>query len=229
MPGTRCRRWLARPGRLGALAAACALLAACDTHPAPPLSVAGLAAARAFREYTVYWAGPSVGGTPLTAADPPTDFYAPVGFTMYYGDCEGRGQLHDGGCLFPLKIATSIYSQRSDPSEYPLRRLHLHGVPAVQYNHGRSIEVYTDRMGVVITADTATRAMLAAKALTVFNRRFGAADPAFPAPFFTPHPGSTPPTEATGPSGASGASGASGVTGATSDIGPPSTLQPAAS
>jgi hypothetical protein len=197
--------------------AAAALLAACTTHPAPPISARTLRSARSFKEYTVYWAGRSVDGTPLTAANSPLFFHAPVGFAIYYGDCEGRGTFHAGGCTFPLRITTSIYSAKHDPSFRPLRRLLVHGVPAVAYNHGRNIEVYTDRMGVNVAADSPGRAMHAALALRLFNRRASAGFPAFPRPMFHPRPAHAPARPRLGPTGA---------TGVTSDIGPPSTLEP---
>ena len=202
------------PARL-AIALAAALVAGCATHPAPPLSANALAAARSFRQYTVYWAGRRVDGTALTAANSPHYFYAPIGFTMYYGDCEGRGMIPDGGCTFPLKIVTSIYTARSDPSSRPFRWLRLHGVRAVAFDGGRDIELYTDRMGVQIAADTPARAMEAARALGVFNRRTSAAFPAFPPPVFTPHPAGCAREPRLG------------VTGATSDLAPSSTLEPA--
>ena len=68
--------------------AAAGLLAGCATHPAPPISASQLAYARSFRGYTVYWAGRSVDGAPLTAADNGNSpNYAPtIGLTLYYGN-----------------------------------------------------------------------------------------------------------------------------------------------
>ena len=43
-----------------------------------------------FKQFTVYWAGMSVDGVPLTAADNLSDFNSSVGFALYYGDCEAR-------------------------------------------------------------------------------------------------------------------------------------------
>ena len=94
-------------------------------------------------------------GVPLTQADNPLYFYAAVGFTMYYGNCEGRGTLHDGGCNLPLRITTSIYETHSDVSFGPQQWVEFHGVPAVIYNGGDNIELYTDRMDVDIAADYA--------------------------------------------------------------------------
>src|ERR1700730_18761366 len=76
-PGTR-------PQALVGLLAVAATLAACTTHPAPPISAVDLAQARAFQKVTVYWAGRRVDGVPLTAADNLYNFVnSSVGFAMY--------------------------------------------------------------------------------------------------------------------------------------------------
>ena len=100
------------------------------------------AAAREFNSYTVYWAGLAVGNARLTEADSPLYFYnsAQIGFSMYYGNCEPRGGLRDGGCTLPLKITTSFYTAHSDASFGPQRWVHFHGVPAVIYDGGDDIE-----------------------------------------------------------------------------------------
>ena len=184
------------------------------------MSAAAITTARAFKEFTVYWAGPEVGGAPVTEADSPLYFYAPVGFTMYYGNCEARGGLHDGGCTLPLKITTSIYSPHSDASFGPQRWVQFHGVPAVIYHGGNDIELYTDKMNVDIVADSPQRAVAAAEALRPFNRDTSPDWPAFPQPYFTPNP-----TQAQLNAQAA-ASGPTNATGATSSIGPPSALEP---
>ena len=202
---------------VGILAAG-AVLAGCTTHPAPPISTSALASARAFKEYTVYWAGLEVDGTPLTQADTPRSFYAPVGFTAYYGNCGGRGVLHDEGCNLPLKISTSVYSPHSDAAFGPQHWLQLHGVPAVVYHGGDDIEIYTDRMDIDISADSPARALDAAAALEPFNRTPSAGFPAFPQPFYTPNVSRAQ---------LNAAGGATGATGATSDVAPPAALEPA--
>jgi hypothetical protein len=197
-----------------------AVLAGCTTHPVPALSVAAITTARAFNEYTVYWAGSEVGGAPVTEADSPLYFYAPVGFTMYYGNCEERGGLRDGGCTLPLKITTTIYSAHSDASFGPQRWVQFHGVPAVIYHGGHDIELYTDHMNVDIVADSPQRAVSAAEVLRPFNRGTNPDFPAFPQPYFTPNPTQAQlnaQAVATGPTDA---------TGATSTIGPPAALEP---
>jgi hypothetical protein len=200
-----------------AIAGGAVVLAGCTTHPAPPISAAALQSAHAFNQYRVFWGGTEVDGVRLTDADSPAFFYSPVGFTMYYGNCEGRGALHDGGCTVPLKITTSIYAAHSDASFGAQHWIELHGVPAVVYNGGKNIEVYTDRQEVDIVADSAARAAAAAAALTWFNRSPRAGGPDFLLPYYSP-PSETVVTATTAPTG---------PTGATAAITPPAMLEPA--
>jgi hypothetical protein len=211
---TRPRQRLAVVGIL----AAAAVLAGCATHPAPPISASALASARAFKEYTAYWAGLQVNGVRLTQIDTPLYFYAPVGYTAYYGNCGGRGILHDQGCNLPLKITTSVYSPHSDAAFGPQQWVQLHGVPAVVYHGGNDIEIYTDRMDIDIAADSPARARAAAEALRPFNRTPSPGFPAFPQPVYPPNVSRAQLNAATGSTGA---------TGATSDVVPPPALEPA--
>jgi hypothetical protein len=222
MFGSAARLRRCRAAGLLASVAGAAALAGCTTHQVPPLSAAAIASARTFKEYTVYWAGPAIGKARVTEADSPLYFYAPVGFTMYYGNCEPRTGLHDGGCTLPLKITTSIYSPHSDASFGSQRWVQFHGVPAVIYHGGDDIELYTDRMNVDIVADSPQRAVAAAEALTPFNRGASPDFPAFPQPYFTVNP-----TQALlDAQAAAAATGPTNATGATSAIGPPSELEP---
>ncbi len=198
--------------------AAAAAVAGCSTHQVAPISSAALASAHTFKKYTDYWAGLEVDGARLTDADSPLLFYSPVGFTMYYGNCEGRGALHDGGCTMPLRITTTIYAAHSDASFGPQHWLELHGVPAVVYDGGDDIEIYTDRQDIDIVADDPARAMAAALALQPFNRIPSPNFPAFPQPVYTPNPPPAPPN---------GTAGLTGPTGATTTIAPPPELEPA--
>ncbi len=152
---------------LAAIVAWGALLAGCSTHQVGAISVTALATARDFKEYTVYWAGLEVDGVHLTEADSPTLFnlYTRVGFIVYYGNCEGRGPLRDGGCTLPLKITTNIYESHSDASFGPQHWIEIHGVPAVVYGGGDNLEIYTDHQDIDIVADSPARAMAAAVAL----------------------------------------------------------------
>jgi hypothetical protein len=220
----RTRRWLGIP----AVATAVAVLAGCTTHPAPAISAFDLARARQFKELTVYWAGTEVDGVPLTAADNLYDFVSAIGFAMYYGNCEGRGNLHASGCTLPLKITTVRYVPHSDASFGPLRWVHLprlNDVPAVIYNGGDDMEIYTDRQAIDIVADSPARAVAAVNALRPFNRTPSASFPAFPKPFFTPD--LSPEQIAAAAGGSTGLTGLTGATGATADIQPPPGLEPA--
>lgn len=206
------------PALVGMLAAGL-VLAACTTVAAPPISTADLNQAREFNRYTVYWAGLSVDGVPLTAADNLYNFVnSSVGFAMYYGDCEGRGRFHTGGCVLPLKITTVIYEQHSNAPLGPQQNVRLRGMPAVIYGGGDDIEIYTDRQAIDIVADSPQRAIAAVAALRPFNRTPSADFPAFPQPYFTPGP---PP-----PVNPAASTGPSGTTGATTTIGPPPSLEP---
>jgi hypothetical protein len=205
------------------VAAAGALVAGCTTHTAPPISAYDLQQARLFKNFSVYWAGPQIAGYSLTAADNLADFQPGSGFALYYGDCLSRGTLRDAGCDLPLKITTNLYTPHSDVSYGPQHWVLLHGVPAVVYENGDAIEVYTDQQVIDIAAATPALANAAAAALTPFNRGITKSFPAFPQPYYTPNPSPAqlnPPAQATGPTGTTGA------TGATSDLGPPPALEP---
>ncbi|MGA2007584.1 MAG: hypothetical protein ABSH27_08525 [Solirubrobacteraceae bacterium] len=211
---------LRRRPALAAVVALAVVLTGCSTHEVSPITPAALASARAFSEYLDFWAGLSVDGVPLTVADTPNDFYSPVGFTMYYGNCEGRGTLRDGGCTLPLKITTTIYSPHSDASFGPQHWVEVHGVPAVVYDGGKEIEIYTDHQDVDIVADSPARAAAAAAALKPFNRVLPPGAPDFPQPLYTPNPPQV---------SLNGASGPTGATGATTGLAPPPQLEPAPS
>jgi hypothetical protein len=212
-----------RTASLALAATACALVAAgCTTHQVAQLTGHDLATARAFKEFTVYWAGMSVDGVNLTAADNLADFNSSVGFALYYGDCEGRGTFHTAGCTLPLKITTVRYSPHSDASFGAQRWIRTkQGVPAVVYHGGQDIEVYTDRMDIDIVADSPRRALDALNALYPFNRDVTSSFPAFPQPYFEPDVSQQQLVQ-------EGASGSTGATGATSDIAPPPQVQPTA-
>jgi hypothetical protein len=201
-----------------ALAAAVAL-GGCATHPAPAISAHDLAAARAFKQFTVYWDGLSVDGVPLTAADNLYDFVnSSVGFAMYYGNCESRGTLRTAGCTLPAKVTTVIYVAHSNASLGAQQNVRLRGVPAVIYDSGDGIEMYTDRQAIDIVADSPKRALAAVAALEPFNRTPTRDFPAFPQPYFQPGLSEQQLAEQAG--------SATGPTGATTDIAPPAGLQP---
>jgi hypothetical protein len=177
---------MTRVRKLAAVLAGGAILAGCATHAAPPLSAKQLAYARSFHLYTVYWAGKRMDGVPLTAADGAGDYDSNIGISMYYGNCEPGGGLLAPGCKLPLKITTVRYVPHSNRSLGKRHNLHLRGVPAVIFDGGLKIELYTDEMSVDIVADTPHRALEAVAHLTTLNRTPTSSWPAFPPPQFQP-------------------------------------------
>ena len=177
---------MARITKLAAILAGGALLAGCATHAAPPISAKQLAYARSFHLYTVYWAGRSIDGVHLTEADGAGDYDSNIGISMYYGNCEPNGGVLSGGCKLPLKITTVRYVPHSNRSLGARHNVHLRGVPAVIFDRGLKIELYTDEMAIDIVADTPKRAREAVAHLTTLNRTPTASWPAFPQPQFKP-------------------------------------------
>ena len=101
---------------------------------------------------------------------------------MYYGDCVRRSPLSSSGCTLPLQITTTLHQFQLVPPLGDTTNTTLHGVPAVIYNGGRSIELYTDFQVVDIVASTPKLANDAVKALTPFNRTITKDFPGLPAP-----------------------------------------------
>ncbi|HEX2702866.1 MAG TPA: hypothetical protein VHM72_05495 [Solirubrobacteraceae bacterium] len=172
--------------KVAVAAATAGLVAGCATVPAPPISAKQLAYAHSFDLFTLYWAGKTVHGIPLTEADGLGDYNPQIGVTMYYGNCVHKSIVKLGGCTLPLKITTVWYIPHSNISLGAQRNVRVHGVPAVIFNHGDEVEVYTDAMAVDVVGATPKLTMEGVRQLTTFNRTPTAAWPAFPAPQFTP-------------------------------------------
>ncbi|HEX3874709.1 MAG TPA: hypothetical protein VHW26_11225 [Solirubrobacteraceae bacterium] len=170
MTTTTLRRLASGP----VLALAMSLLCACATHPAGPITTQDLAAAQSFRPFTVYWVGRSFDGVPLTAADTRQDYDATVGERVYYGNCDKpKSILSTTGCQLPLEIATVNYraiNSRGNEGLGTRTNEVIRGVPAVVFDSGRSIQLYTGRLAIDIYADGAARALAAARAVVPMNR-----------------------------------------------------------
>jgi hypothetical protein len=178
----RARRAGALLGSLGAVI----LLSGCATGHPGPISASELAEAQVFPYYRVYWVGPSFAGHPLAAADGTKGYLASVGDSVYYGDCvKGKGIFGGGSCVLPLQITTVIYRLHSNATLGPQRDLVVRGVPAVVYDGGKSIELYTGRVAVDIFSDTFARALTAAQKLYPLNAP-GSAAGNLPPPIFCP-------------------------------------------
>lgn len=160
-----------RSAILALLTAGLALgLSACRREGPPPLAPAKLAATRHFRAIPVYWVGMRFDGVPLTAADRPADYDPALGMRVYYGDCiRHRTPLGRSGCTLPLEITTVRLQVHSNQPLGVHRATHLRGVPAVIFDGGRSIELYSARVAIDVFANTPRRAMRAALALRGLN------------------------------------------------------------
>jgi hypothetical protein len=170
-----------------ALSAICALaLAGCGTSGPPPVGTNELAEAQTFPYFRVYWAGPSFDGQRLSAAIGLKGYVPSVGASVFYGDCVQSGGIFGGGsCVLPLQVTTVIYTLHANAALGPQHNMLLRGVPAVVYDEGRSIEIYTGRLAIDVFSDTYAHAVQAAKELRPVNAP-GSASAALPAPVYCP-------------------------------------------
>jgi hypothetical protein len=167
--------------------AACALFAGgCATGQPGPLSAQALQEAETFPYYPIYWVGRYFGGYPITAADGKKGYEAAIGDSVYYGDCvRDKGILGGGSCQLPLQVTTVIYRLHSNANLGTQRNTVIRGVPAVIYDEGRSIELYSGRQAIDIFSDTFSHAMRAAQALRPLNAP-GSAAGFLPPPVYCP-------------------------------------------
>jgi hypothetical protein len=184
-PRTAAR--IARP--LAALACAIAAAVAaggCSTGGPGALPRAGIAEARTFPYFKVYWAGPSFGGHPLAAVDGLRSYLPNVGDSVYYGDCvQSKGIFGGGSCLLPLQVTTIVYRLHDNKGLGPQRNVVLRGVPSVLYDGGRSIELYTGRVAIDVFSDTYAHAHAAVLRLLPVNAP-GSASADLPLPVYCP-------------------------------------------
>jgi hypothetical protein len=168
-------------------ALACALLAGgCSTSHPPPLQPAALAEAETFPYYPIYWVGPNFGASPLTAVDGQKSYSPAIGDSVYYGDCVRQPSVLGGGsCMLPLQVTTVIYRLHSNRNLGPQRNALIRGAPAVIYDEGRSIELYSGRQAIDVFSDTLAHAMSAALALRPLNAPGSASGP-LPRPVYCP-------------------------------------------
>jgi hypothetical protein len=183
--GDRRRRAARAALSLSAICASLAL-AGCGTSGPPPVGANELAEAQTFPYFRVYWAGPSFDGQRLSAATGLKGYVSNVGASVYYGDCVQSGGIFGGGsCVLPLQVTTVIYTLHANAALGPQHNMLLRGVPAVVYDEGRSIEIYTGRLAIDIFSDTYAHAVQAAEELRPVNAP-GSASAALPAPVYCP-------------------------------------------
>lgn len=190
-----------RAARRIAAAALCALsLAACaTTRPASittPDKRAELRAAAFFPYFRVYWVGLRFQGIALTSADGLANYNPTIGETLQYGGCDAQhALLHTGGCQLPLQVATVAWRPHSNSPLGQQTNTIIRGVPAVVFDGGGSIELYTGKVAIDVSADSAARARAAALALRPLNAP-GSASSDLPLPDFCPGlVGTAPPYE----------------------------------
>jgi hypothetical protein len=170
-----------------ALVAACLLACGCATTQPGPIPARELAEAQTFPYYRLYWVGPRFGSNALSAADGRKSYNSQIGDSVYYGDClPGKSPpLGGGGCQLALQVTTVIYSLHSNATLGPQRNELLRGVPAVIYDGGQSIELYSGRLAIDVFSDSLADALRAVRELRPVNAPGSAAGP-LPPPVFCP-------------------------------------------
>ena len=168
------------------LALACALAGCGGTEHPGPISPRELAEAQTFPYYRVYWVGPTFDGDRITAADGLRGYIERIGDSVYYGDCvKSKGIFGGGSCVLPLQVTTVVYRLHSNVALGPQRNTVVRGVPAVVYDHGHSIELYTGREAIDIFSDSLAHALAAAQQLKPINAP-GSSTGSLPKPVFCP-------------------------------------------
>jgi hypothetical protein len=162
------------------------LLAGCGDAQPQRISAAELAEAQTFPYYTIYWVGPSFQGRPLTGADGVAAYKPYTGDAVYYGDCvKGNGILGSNGCLMPLKVDTAVYSLHSNVNLGTQRNTIIRGVPAVIFDEGHAIELFTGRLMIDVYSNTGANAYAAAQMLQPLNAGGSSSTP-LPLPVYCP-------------------------------------------
>jgi hypothetical protein len=165
----------------------CLLAGGCATDQPTPLTVRELAEAQTFPFYRVYWVGPRFGAYRLVAADGRNNYISTVGDGVYYGNCvSGKSTALGGnGCELPLQVTTLIYTRHANAPLGPQRNTVLRGVPAVIYDGGHSIELYSGRVAIDVFSDDLSDALRAVSALRPINAPGSATRP-LPLPVYCP-------------------------------------------
>ncbi len=169
------------------LLAAALLAGGCATSQPAPITVRELAEAQTFPFYRVYWVGPHFGSYRLVAADGRQNYSSVVGDSVYYGNClPGKtSALDGGGCELPLRITTLIYTRQANASLGAQRNTILRGVPAVIYNGGHTVELYSGRVTIEVFSDDLSEALHAIRELRPINVP-GIAGGPLPPPVYCP-------------------------------------------
>jgi hypothetical protein len=169
------------------LLAACLLASGCANVQPGPLGASALAEAQTFPFFRLYWVGPRFGSEPLAAVDGLRNYISSVGDSVYYGNCAtGKGAgLGGNGCVLPLQVTTLVYTRHANAPLGPQRNTVLRGVPAVIFNGGESIELYTGRLAVNVFSENLSNGLRAVNALRPLNAP-GSATAPLPPPVYCP-------------------------------------------
>jgi hypothetical protein len=173
--GRRSRAGAGRRARAIPLAAAALLLAAmalsgCGTARPGPVRYHELISAQTFPYFRVYWVGTNFGGLPLSAVDGMNGYIASVGDSVYYGNCvQSKGIFGGGSCVLPLQVTTVVYHRHSNEPLGAQHNLLIRGVPAVAYDGGRNIELYSGHVAIDVFSDTFEHALRASQELYPVN------------------------------------------------------------
>ena len=125
----------------------------------------------------------------LAAADGRQNYSSTVGDSVYYGNClPGKtSALDGGGCELPLQVTTLTYTRHANASLGAQRNTILRGVPAVIYNGGDSVELYSGRVAIEVFSDDLSEALHAIRKLRPINAP-GSDAGALPPPVYCPGP-----------------------------------------
>lgn len=169
------------------LVATCLLVSGCANVQPGPLGTGALAEAQTFPFFRVYWVGPRFGSEPLAAADGLRNYIPTAGDSVYYGDCAtGKGAgLGGSGCVLPLQVTTLVYARHANAPLGAQRNTVLRGVPAVIFDGGDSIELYTGRLAVEVFSESLSDGLRAVSALRPLNAP-GSATAPLPPPVYCP-------------------------------------------
>jgi hypothetical protein len=189
LPAVRCqavRRPAPRLGAVLAVLAASLLAAGCSTGHPGTIASGELAEAQTFPYFPVYWVGRRFEGRPLAAVDGLKGYISTVGDSVYYGDCvQSKGIFGGGSCQLPLQVTTVIYHLHPNRPLGPQHNILVHGVPAVVYDEGRSIELYSGRVAIDLFSDSYAHAIAAARSLFPVNTP-GSPGAKLPLPVYCP-------------------------------------------
>ena len=172
--------------RLGGLLLAVLALAGCATGRPGQVHDYELASAQTFPFYRIYWVGPDFGGISLSAVDGLSGYISSVGDSVYYGNCvQSKGIFGGGSCRLPLQVTTVGLPQPLQPGPRLPTQHHHPRVPAVVYDGGRSIELYSGHVAIDVFSDTFEHALRGSQQLYPVNAP-GSNKGNLPPPVFCP-------------------------------------------